>query len=248
MIPSAKSRAFTRWFSRHAQGRIERAFSSVRVAGLEHAREALRAGPFVAVSNHTSWWDPLVVLWLTNRVLRADLYALMNAANLRRLPFFGLVGAFGVDLDAPGDGALATREAVRLLAEPRRVVWIFAQGEERPISLRPLGFRRGSAEVSRASRCPAVPFALRYEHGGEARPMLVLRVGEAIAPSDDAVALRAAHEAAVTALLDRIDADLLARGLDAYETLHARGPSAFGALAEGCLSVMTRPFAKVPRR
>lgn len=246
MIPSAKSRAFTWWFSHHARGRIEDAFSSVRVAGLEHAREALRAGPFVAVSNHTSWWDPLVVLWLTSRVLRADLYALMNAANLRRLPFFGLVGAFGVDPDAPGDGALAMREAVRLLSERRRVVWIFAQGGERPISLRPLGFRRGSAEISHAARAPAVPFALRYEHGADERPMLLLRVGGAIAASQDPVALRAAHEAAVTGLLDRIDGDLIARDLDAYDTLHARGAGPFGALAQRCLSALTRPFAKVP--
>ncbi|MEZ4392246.1 MAG: lysophospholipid acyltransferase family protein [Polyangiales bacterium] len=248
MIPSQKSRAFSWWFSRHAQRRIEDAFSSARVAGLEHAREALRAGPFVAVSNHTSWWDPLTVLWLTHRVLGADLYALMNAANLRRLPFFGLVGAVGVDREAPGDGALATAEAVRLLDAPRRVVWVFAQGDERAISLRPLGFRRGSAEVSRASQAPAVPFALRYEHGAEERPMLLVRVGAPIAPTHDAVALREAHEQAVTALLDRVDADLRAADLAAYETLHARGPSALGVLAEGCLSVMTRPFAKVPRR
>ncbi len=247
MIPSQKSRAFTWWFARVARGRISDTFGEVRVSGLQRALDALAEGPIVAVSNHTAWWDPLVILWLTHEVLRCDSYALMNASNLRRLPFFGLVGAFGVDLGDPRDGALAMRHAVRLLGGPRRAVWVFAQGEERPISLRPLGFQRGSAEVSRVSKRPAVPFALRYEFGPAERPTLYIAVGEAIAPSRDVSALRDAHESSVTALLDRLDADLAAGTLDAYVPVMQRAPSVAAAFAEGALAALTRTFAKVPR-
>ena len=37
------------------------------------------------------------------------------------------------------DGASAMRYAARLLDRPRRLVWIFPQGAERPVTLRPLG-------------------------------------------------------------------------------------------------------------
>ena len=248
MIASQKSPAFTWWFARVARGRIADTFGAVRVANVSRALAALDEGSIIAVSNHTAWWDPLVILWLTNHVLRCDSYALMNAANLRRLPFFGLVGALGVDLTDPRDGALAMRHAVKLLGGARRAVWVFAQGDERPISLRPLGFLRGSAEISRVAKRPAVPFAFRYEFGPDERPTLFVAVGEVIPASRDVAALRDAHEAAVTALLDRLDADLAAHTLDAYEPVMSHAPGAFAQLAERCLAAMTRPFAKVPPR
>lgn len=247
MIPSRPWGWFKRWFAGHARKRLARTFASVRVADLSRARAALRDGAVVAVSNHTSWWDPLVILWLTEEVLRADCYAMMDAKNLRRLPFFGLVGAFGVDLDDPRDGALAMRYAARLLDRPGRAVWVFAQGRERPVSARPLGFLRGAAEVSRVAKAPTVPVALRYEFGGEERPTLFVSVGEPIAPSRDVIALRDAHEAAVTALLDALDADLREGSLDRYEAVIASGGSALGPLAERALVAMTRRRAGVPR-
>ena len=132
MIPARKHRLFRWWFSGHARSRLRAAFSAVRAEGMDHLRAALAAGPALIVSNHTSWWDPMVVLYLTERVLRCDGHAMMDAANLRRLPFFAMVGAFGVDLADPADGASAMRYAARLLSAPGRMVWVFPQGRERP--------------------------------------------------------------------------------------------------------------------
>ena len=84
----------------------------------------------LVVSNHTAWWDPLVAILLSHRILNTDGFALMDAKNLRRLPCFGRVGAFGVDLDDQRDGARAIRYAAKLLIAKelsrRRLVWIFA--------------------------------------------------------------------------------------------------------------------------
>ncbi|MFO0631036.1 MAG: lysophospholipid acyltransferase family protein [Polyangiales bacterium] len=157
VIPARKHRWFTRWFTAQARGRLRRTFSSVRVQGLDALRALTDAEPLVVVSNHTAWWDPLVVLYL-QELLANETYAMMNAQNLERLPFFALVGAFGVDVANPADGASAMRYAARLLDRPRRLVWIFPQGAERPVTLRPLGFRlaaprsRGSRS---AARCPS---------------------------------------------------------------------------------------------
>ena len=80
MIPARKHRLFRWWFSGHARSRLRAAFSAVRAEGMDHLRAALAAGPALIVSNHTSWWDPMVVLYLTERVLRCDGHAMMDAA------------------------------------------------------------------------------------------------------------------------------------------------------------------------
>jgi len=232
---------FRRWFAAHASGRMRRAFETVRVAGLVHLRQVLAAGPAVIVSNHTAWWDPLVALLLTERVLRCDSYALMDAVNLERLPFLGLLGGFGVDLRRPSDGAAVIRYAVRLLDAPGRAVWIFPQGRERPITERPLNFRPGSAEVARVAKVPTVPLAIRYEFMGTERPHVLVDLGEAIAPGRDVEALRARQEAAVVAALDRIDGALRHDALDAYETVLHAPEGRFGRLAERALAWLTRP-------
>ncbi|HTN83908.1 MAG TPA: lysophospholipid acyltransferase family protein [Sorangium sp.] len=232
MIPARKHRWFNAWFAAHARSRIHGAFGAVLARGVEAARALSAEAPLLLVANHSSWWDPLVVLHVSQHLLGADGYAMMNADNLRRLPFFALVGAFGVDLDLPSDGTAAIRYAARLLDRPGRAVWIFAQGQERPSDERPLGFRAGAAQIARvARRARVLPVALRYEFAGEERPRLYLAIGEPVAaplgpretdaarapeqaaalrvsrPASapgDAEAVRAAQELAVTAELDRI--------------------------------------------
>ena len=243
VIPARKHRLFRWWFSRHARGRLRQCFSAVRAEGLDHLRAALAAGPVLIVSNHTSWWDPLVVLYLTEHTLRCDGHAMMDAGNLLRLPFFAMVGAFGVDLANPSDGAGAMRYAARLLSAPGRMVWVFPQGRERPVTERPLGFRAGSAEVARVARCVTVPIGLRYEHRGAERPELLMSIGQALPWTKDVTAARAAHEAAVTARLDALDAALREGGTEGFEVLEATGPGAAARWAERALVAMTRPWA-----
>ncbi len=218
------------------------------MAGLDALRAAFADdGAMLVVCNHTSWWDPIVAIWLCRRVLRVDAYAMMDAKNLCRLPFFAKVGAFGVDLDDPRDGARAMRYAVKLLRKPRTLVWIFAQGRETPITLRPLGFREGSAHIaSLAPRAALAHVALRYEHGSAPEP--TLWIAAHVAPTEER-SLRvdtSALERDVTHELDRIDAALV-RGEDgAFATLWERGTSRWLAFATWLLVLMTRPRRGLP--
>ncbi len=248
MIPTRKHRLFRWWFSGHARSRLQQSFSAVRAEGMDHLRAALAAGPVLIVSNHTSWWDPMVVLYLTEHVLRCDGHAMMDAANLRRLPFFAMVGAFGVDLENPSDGASAIRYAARLLNAPGRMVWVFPQGRERPVTERPLGFRPGSAEVARVAKCVTVPIGLRYEHRGNERPELLMSIGEAIPWTKDVAAGRATHEAAVTSRLERLEAALGEGSAAGFEVLESTAVSAVARVAEAVLVWLTRPWALGPAR
>src|SRR5690349_14741241 len=122
MIRAQRVGWFNAWFSGHARSRIRNTFGAVRVRGLDKARAHAAESPLLVVSNHTSWWDPLVALHVSTHMLGTSGHALMDAKNLRRLPFFALVGAFGADLDNPADGAAVIRYAARLLETPNHLV------------------------------------------------------------------------------------------------------------------------------
>ena len=248
MIPARKSALFNAWFAGHARSRIHKTFGKVLVRGLEAARMTAERAPVVVVSNHTSWWDPLVVLHLSQHLLKTDGYALMDAKNLRRLPFFALVGAFGVDLDQPADGAAAIMFAARLLREPGKLVWIFPQGRERPVTERPLGFKAGAAEIARvAKKAVSIPAAIRYEFNGEEKPHLYVSFGEAMSPERDVEKGREKQEMAVGQELDRLEQAVRggagggAAVSGELECVHRAEPSWIGGVAERFLAMVTRP-------
>ncbi|HMY20759.1 MAG TPA: lysophospholipid acyltransferase family protein [Polyangium sp.] len=206
MIRARRVNWFNAWFSGHARSRIRTTFGEVRVHGLERAQAHAREAPLIVVSNHTSWWDPLVALHVSTHLLEKAGHAMMDAKNLRRLPFFGLVGGFGVELGNAQDGAAVIEYAAKLLEVPNNLVWIFPQGAERPIHERPLGFRRGSGEIARlAPQARVLPLGLWYEFGGVEKPTLWLSFGDVVKTTDDAAENRAAQEEAVTAELVRIE-------------------------------------------
>jgi len=240
MIPADKRRLFDAWFAGHAGRRIGRSFARARVRGLETAAAARETAPLLLVSNHVSWWDPLVALWLSRRVLHLDGHALMDAENLRRLPFFRKVGAFGVDLADPRDGAKALRYGARLLDRPGRMVWVFPEGRERPAGGRPLPFLPGAAAMARLAREAVVlPVGLAYVFAGTERPDLYVSIGAALPAVGDPAAGARVQAEAVEAELDRITAAV--EGRDAgFETLLARGRR-LGRAAEGTLARLTAP-------
>jgi 1-acyl-sn-glycerol-3-phosphate acyltransferase len=171
---------------------------------------------------------------------------MMDARNLRRLPFFARIGAFGVDLEDPADGARSLRYAARLLSEPRRMVLVFPQGKERTSTIRPLGFRPGSGELARlAPKARVIPFGLRYEHAGEEKPRIYVRFGPPVPVGQTRAerapeVIRSQQEQAVIALLDRIDADLCAGVEDAFSPLFTVSP-AEDSLAAAALGWLVGP-------
>jgi 1-acyl-sn-glycerol-3-phosphate acyltransferase len=181
-------------------------------------------------------------LVLTHRFVPADAYAMMDAANLRRRPFFASVGAFGVDRDSRRDGAEATRYAAALLDRPGRLVWIFPQGQERPLHERPLQFFGGSASIAqRVPSATVLPVGLAYAFGATAAPSTFASVGPPV-PRATAARTRQAQVDAVEAELARIEREQSNPGSQGF-TVHAlRRPSLLEHLAERALSTLARPL------
>ena len=73
-------RVVRRYFRRH--------FRSVMLQGREHLEGC--SGPLIVYGNHSSWWDPMIVILLASELMpRARHYAPIDASALRtevRLP------------------------------------------------------------------------------------------------------------------------------------------------------------------
>ena len=245
MIPAEKWRLFESWFAGHARGRLVAAFHALYMEGHAEVAAAGAKGPVLVVSNHTAWHDPLVIITL-GRHFGLDPYAMMNAKNLERLPFFRRVGAFGVDLESPRDGVRAMRYAADLLDRPGRIVWIFPQGKTCPIT-EPLDFRGGASHVAKLAHkaeektghaLTVVPMAVRYEHADDERPSAWVSFGPAL--SREQAEDPGAQKAAVMEGLSRIETRVRARDRGSFEPLFEARPSAMAGLAERFLAFFTR--------
>jgi 1-acyl-sn-glycerol-3-phosphate acyltransferase len=248
MIPARKNKSFEAWFARHVAGRVHGELQRVQIAGASDAQAALEAAPVLLVSNHTSWWDVMFAVYVAHRVLRrCDAFAMMDAANLRKLPFFARIGAFGVERAEAGQGFArdSIDYAAGLLAAPGRLVWVFPQGDERPAMLRPLGFRRGAAVVAHARPdALIVPLGFHYALERTAKPCAYLSFGPPVPRGETVEATTAAMEAAVEAQLDRIAAHLCAGPDGGFVTVHKARPGRIERFAEWALARFNRRHAR----
>jgi hypothetical protein len=208
VIAASKWNPFARWFAGRSEARMRAQFGALRVEGLDELVHTSRDAPVLCVTNHSSWWDGLAVLVLSQRVPGRDAYALMDARKLAELRFFALAGGIGVDLDSHRDGARVLRHAATLLDRPGRILWWFPQGAEQP-SHAPLRFRAGAARLAQlVPTAKVVPVGLRYRFGASARPEACVSIGSALVlgrARADGPADTSAMEAAVASRLARID-------------------------------------------
>lgn len=189
---------------RYARRRLRAAFDGVYVEGLAELRQRSRVEPLIIAANHVSWWDALVVLWL-DAELDGRGYCLMDAANLRRMPFFGWIGAVPLDRSSARGTMRDLGAAARLLDGPGRRLWIFPQGKMRPPHLRPLALQRGVSWLAREAQARVQPLSLAYLYREMPEPALAASFSPALAadaPLDEL-------ERALAAGLSRCDAFVL---------------------------------------
>jgi 1-acyl-sn-glycerol-3-phosphate acyltransferase len=247
MIVAAKRPWFSAWLARHAERRSRATFDSVVVAGARAVAQLARSRPILVVCNHSSWWDAMMVLVLSERVLRVDGHALMDAANLRRLRFFALCGGIGVDLHDPRDGARAIRHCARLLDRPGRVLWMFPQGAERPLH-EPLQFHPGSGHIARLAPAAAViPLALVYGFGAVQKPRAFAAFGPPIELATDVDAVIAQRDG-VARQLARVRAHQSGSEPAAFEPVLAARRSHIGAWASTALDRIAGRLLEQPTR
>lgn len=169
---------FFQWFARR---KIAGALDGVYVRGLGTLRRSLAAGPVIVALNHASWWDILLIIWLDGLV-GADARAVMDARNLRKLPYFGLIGAVPLDRQDKDQGWHDLAAIAGLLDRPNRLVFIYPQGRHRPTGIRPLGLKSGVRFLAAQAQVPVVPVAVQYGFRETEKITATLDIGPPLAP------------------------------------------------------------------
>jgi hypothetical protein len=174
-----RSERFLRIARPYARRRLAKGLDGVFLTGLGETRAVLAAGPAVIAANHVAWWDPLLLVVL-DTVLGGRGYALMDAGNLAKLPFFGWLGALPLGRGAAAAAGLEAGAAV--LREPGDHLYLFPQGRQRPPSFRPLGLKPGLGRLIATHPRPILPLSIHYHFREREVPAAILHFGAPIWP------------------------------------------------------------------
>src|SRR5579875_2527000 len=86
-----------RFFRRIARRYFRRHFRSVMVRNPERLEQA--RGPLIVYGNHSSWWDPMIQVLLSEKLLPARRhYAPIDAAALKAYPILRKLGIFPIEM------------------------------------------------------------------------------------------------------------------------------------------------------
>ncbi len=226
------------YFRRVAKRYFRKHFRSVMVQRLHLLRQA--RGPLIVYGNHSSWWDPLLMVLLARVALPGRRhYAPMDAEALKRYPIFRRLGVFPVEMATARGAAMFLRKSTAVLRSGG-VLWLTPQGRFADPRERPLQFKTGIGLL--ATRLPetpllpmavepladsqpwVLPMAVEYTFWDERLPETLMRFGEPVRVSGEA------SVAEVTAQLERaLETEMEA--LKASSTL--RDARAFEAVLRG---------------
>ena len=177
MVP-ARSAPLVRFFGGVMARAMRRSFHAVRLA--RPGWPDLPSGrPVIVCLNHPSWWDPAFLIVIgTTRFADRPGYGPIDAAMLRRYPFLGRIGLFGIEPDTVCGATTFLRTGVTILRDPTAMLWITAEGAFTDPRQRPVRLRPGVVHlVRRVPEAVVVPLALEYPFWDERTPEALARFG-----------------------------------------------------------------------
>lgn len=217
-----RSPALCRFFAGVMARQMRRSFRAVRLAR-PGAPELPAGRPVIVYSNHPSWWDPVFYIVLAPRLFPdRESYGPMEERALERYGFMKRIGIFGVATESRAGAARFLATSRTILEDPRRMLWVAAQGRfsdprERPVRLRP-----GVAHLmARLPGALALPLAFEYPFWSERRPEALAAFGPPLDAGEggDAQAWTGRLERALETTADRLASWALARDPAAFELL-----------------------------
>lgn len=203
---------------------VSRGLDGLEVVGGHHL-----AGdePLILAANHVCWWDGAVSL-LASTAHDRDPRFLARASTMRDLPFLAAFGGVPLARGPWWEVRRSLRAAAVHLQQPRSVLWIYPQGDQRPDHLRPLGFRRGLSVLAALSGARVAPVSLAYRFRDGNRPAALMAFGAPLAAhTPDLVAV---CEREVVRGLERLETGETGRSLLALRAALPRGSTALATL------------------
>ncbi|MEH3119852.1 MAG: lysophospholipid acyltransferase family protein [Methylorubrum populi] len=217
---------------------VRRHLNALRIARWGRPPEGPTRAPLVIYANHPAWWDAAILIVAADRLFpRRASFAPIDAAMLERYGIFRRMGAFPVDLHGSRGAAQFLAAARAVLGQPDRALWITAQGRFADVRVRPLGLKPGVARLAEiAPEATFLPLAVEYAFWDERGAEGFLAFGTPLTAAELVALPRperlARMEAALTATLDRLSGDVIARDPARFETLLA-GRRGIGGIYDG---------------
>jgi 1-acyl-sn-glycerol-3-phosphate acyltransferase len=241
------------FFRRIVRGYFRRSFHGVRVTGAHHFVTAGNSGvPLILYANHGSWWDPMVSIFLADRLMsHRQHFAPMDAAALERYGILKRVGIFPVEMKS-ARGAVQFLRTGETILRGGGILWVTPQGQFVDSRVRPLQFKPGLAALAcrtaaSAGSCTVLPLAIEYPFWDERLPECVLCFGDAVhvTAGDDADAVQAKLIAALERTMDELKLQAMQRSPTNFETLGhgTAGTGGFYALGQRLKAfILRRPY------
>jgi 1-acyl-sn-glycerol-3-phosphate acyltransferase len=197
-----------------------------RAVQAQHA-DRLRGhrGPLIVYGNHSSWWDPMLIVLLGEQLLPGRRhYAPIDARALEQYPILRKLGIFPVEMASPR-GAIQFLRTAEAILKDDGVLWLTPQGRFADPREFPLAFRPGLGTLAlHLPEVPLLPLAVEYTFWDERLPETLLHFGEPIQANPDGTTASATREAE----------DALAKAMYALQTAAmARNPALFETLFSG---------------
>lgn len=219
-------RVFRRFLAKHMR--------ALRLAAWGEPRAA-DGRPLVVFANHPSWWDGVAFTLLSASLFpERRMFVPMDAEALSRYAFFRRLGVFGVEQKSPRGAVAFLRQSEALLKTPTHMLWMNAPGRFQDVRERPVVIAPGLLRLPElAPDAVFLPLALEMPFWTERKAELLAGFGEPL----DAAALaalpredrRAAFRDALTATMDRLAADAIAREASRFRVLE-QGEEGMGGI------------------
>ncbi len=237
-----------RFFRRVVRRYFRRHFRAVQAQFADRLRDF--AGPVIVYGNHSSWWDPMLIVLLGKLLLPGRRhYAPIDARALEQYPILRKLGIFPVEMASPRGAAQFLRTAEAILRDGG-VLWLTPQGRFADPRDFPLAFKPGLAALAqRLPEVPLVPLAVEYTFWDERLPETLLHFGDPLritATSTTAEVTRELESALSTAMYS-LQAAAIARDPSAFQTLFtgARGTGGVYAVIRRVRALLRGGTAKV---
>lgn len=176
MITAAKSKPFSQLFYVYLNSYLlKRHFYGIVADG---EIDPIRKGPVIYIANHSSWWDGLLLFYLTHQKSLRSHHIIMNEEGLKRYPFFRKLGAFSVNREQPKELIKSLHYSEKLIQE-NTPVWIFPQGEVQNQEIRPYKFQSGIGYLTEHfDEVTVKPVTFYYTFGENQKPIVSIRIGD----------------------------------------------------------------------
>ena len=178
-IPAKESRFLIWFFDLYTRWLIKRRFKSVWI---KQSYKPVFESRSVYFINHNMWWDGLIPLYLSRKILHQQARAVMEDQQMQKHRFFSRIGAFSINLSDSRSTLRTLRYAVESINRDKASLYIYPEGELTPVSEAKPEFKKGLAWLyqNMDDEIDFVPIAFYSHTFRDSKPELYINIGSPI--------------------------------------------------------------------